>query len=213
MDLLLASAAPAGYSDGVQPDFAEGVDEQMYESLKAGIACLRSAGLSFLGWVEQVIRQILVLRAEPTRTKSGSRSHFPGLVHMSLPEGAHVVAENLMHEASHQYYHLLLRIGPIHTGEDTALYYSPAVGRPRPLDRLVLAFHAFGNVALLYHRLLEIGFATRESRSQLDRLGLQLEQLRAPMVGNPALTLMGSEFIRPLNVALVGRGIISEVKL
>lgn len=214
IDLVLASELPRPFLEGIDSEAAAVLNEDMYVSLLQGVDFLRVAAAEYHGWATQVLRQILVLKAESGRTKSGSRSDFPGLVHMSLPEEGLLVAENLVHEASHQYYHLARRLGPVVTGEDTDLYYSPAVGRTRPLDRLLLAFHAFGNVSLFYNRLRLADTAfEHQCDTKLQALRIELEQLREPMIGNPTLTPLGRSLVATLGAELVDRGLVSEAVL
>lgn len=212
--LVLAADLPSSYLEGVEASPAMEVSPDMRASVDQALHLVASTGPRLTAWVSSVISQILVLVQEPGRTKSGSRSDFPGLVHASLPESGLVFGENLVHEASHQYYHLARRLQPVDDGSDQTLYYSPAVKRPRPLDRLLLAFHAFGNVALYYDQVAEVdGALADECRRQVARLVRPLEELREPLLGNPALTPMGRALVGPLNDELGAAGILHGAPL
>ncbi|HEX5707813.1 MAG TPA: HEXXH motif-containing putative peptide modification protein, partial [Pyrinomonadaceae bacterium] len=105
----------------------------------------------------------------------------------------------LVHESSHLYLHLLCRLGPINDGTDKTLYYSPAVRRPRPLERILVAYHAFANMSLLYRLCMEVGIDDEGYCALNQEKTLpQLEQLEAPLLDNPALTPIGRALFEPL---------------
>jgi HEXXH motif-containing protein len=124
------------------------------------------------------------------------------------------LAENLVHEASHQYFHLAQRVAPVTSGVDTRRYYSPAVGRSRPLDRLMIAFHAFANVAAFYSELAASGSSFEaDARRQIAMLSPKLAQLREPLIGNPDVTPFGRALVRPVDSLLVQLGVLSQIAL
>lgn len=155
-------------------------------------------------WVSRVIRQIILMRpAEEGVMSSGSMCNLPGLIYMSASDKPMPLAEMLVHEASHQYLNLLCRLGPISDGTDTTLYHSPAVRKPRPLDRILVAYHAFANMELLYRLCLD-GRIDDEDYCASNQASLrpQLEQLEAPLLDNPALTHIGRALFCPLHARL-----------
>jgi HEXXH motif-containing protein len=119
---------------------------------------------------------------------------------MSLPVEPIKVAELLVHESSHQYFHYL-EIDTLPTnGRDKNLYPSPYVEKDRPIDRILLSFHAFANIVLFYRACLSAGLT--EDRHLADesiayncpilaRFGEVLEQ-------SPGLTEAGRELFEPL---------------
>jgi HEXXH motif-containing protein len=72
---------------------------------------------------------------------------------ISFPALSVRVAEGLIHESSHPLFHFALLDTLFANGQDQRLYYSPYRRADRPIDRILLAFHAFANVALFYRRL------------------------------------------------------------
>ncbi len=213
-DIVGGRDIPASYLDGIPGAPVAAVDEAMRASLRDGVACLGASSPTYAAWVSHVVRQVIALPVSKGRTKSGSRSDLPGLLHLSLPESAVTLAENLVHEASHQYFHLALRVARVTGGEDTRLYFSPAVGRERPLDRLMIAFHAFANVTAWYADLSVDGSPHRdEAQRQIDILAPKLGQLREPLIGNTDIMPMGRALLQPIDSLLAQSRILRPVVL
>lgn len=149
-------------------------------------------------WVERVVREIAVLNVPTGHMRSGSASGWPGLVYMSVSEPV-VLAENLVHEASHQYFHLLERVGPVDDGSDMTMYYSPVVGRTRPLSAILVAFHAFANVMIFFRQCKSGDMRTRGYiAARQAELVPKLRALREPLRENAALSATGRALAEPL---------------
>lgn len=150
-------------------------------------------------WVQNVVRHIALLEAEPGTVHSGGYHYCDGLIHASQRSSPMSLAELLVHEASHQYFYLLSRLGPADDGSDKELYYSPLVEKERPLQRILFAYHACGNILLLYqlcrkNGVADGGYCARNQEIVME----QLEQLSAPLHNNPALTWIGRSLYDPL---------------
>ena len=181
----------------------ENLTPEMVSSLEGALSLLAEHAAPYLGWVERFVRDLLVLQGEPGKLRSGSSSDLSGLVYLALPQEPAAVAEMLVHEGSHQYFHLISRIEPVVDGSDSSLYFSPAVGRPRPLDRILVAYHAFANVSLLYSMCLASGLSDKAyCRQKQAELIPQLEQLERPLISNPSLTAAGRGLFEPLSERL-----------
>jgi HEXXH motif-containing protein len=153
----------------------------------------------YLEWVQGVLRGVLVCRCDHSRTRSSSWMHAPGIVLVSWSADPVAVAEMLVHESSHQYFHLLSRLGRVDDGSDVREYFSPAVQRSRPLSKILIGYHAFANVLLFYQALLRNGFANDpHCRATEERLCHDVELLALPLRDNPALTQIGRDMTRPL---------------
>jgi HEXXH motif-containing protein len=180
------------------------IDDATVRAFQDGFDMLAGYAPAYLPWVERVIRDIAVEIAPEDRILSGSAPDSPGLIASSIASPA-AIGEMLVHEGAHQYYHLLTYLGPVDDGSDTSTYYSPAVRRPRPLSRILVAYHAFANVLLFYRACLKQGVQDRGYCSQNEeRLRDEVAQLEAPLAGNPALTPLGRALVEPLMERLRG---------
>lgn len=181
--------------DRVTPAAADGLSD--------ALGLLGSAGQAWETWLARMVRHVLLLDAgEGSRSKSGSSSDAPGVIALSLAHPLRT-AEMLVHESSHLYFHMAELVGPVDDGSDRRLYYSPAVRRDRPLNRVLIAYHAFGNVLVFYRALLDRGvdvggLVAREA----ERLTGEVAQLEAPLRGNSALTEVGHALFAPLSERL-----------
>lgn len=176
-----------------------GLPGEAVSSLDAATRLLDRCAPAYLRWVEWAVRDAVVLSAEPGSPRSGMSGDWPGLVYLSAPHEPATVAELLVHEAAHQYLHLTRRVGPVDDGSDERRYWSPLKGAERPLGRLLAAYHAFGNVALLYRACIEAG--VDDLGHAAVRLPTLLEALRSTeghLWGNPALTPAGRALLDPL---------------
>ncbi|SDY98249.1 HEXXH motif-containing protein [Collimonas sp. OK242] len=175
------------------------VTGNMVQNVQKALDILAKYAPQYLQWVERVIRGIVVCQCKETRTRSSTWSEAPGIILMSVTDDPITIAEMMVHEASHQYFHLLRKLGAVDDGSDTCLYYSPAVSKERPLSRILIAYHAFANILLMYRTtrlngLVDSGECLRmENRMQGD-IGL----LGAPLHANPALTPLGNALYQPL---------------
>ena len=186
---------PLAFFRGGRP--APAIHPAAAQSLADGVALLTGA-LPWRAWVCALVKEVILL-VPPTATRSisGSSSDMPGLVAISSADALRT-AEMLVHESTHLYFHVATRLGPVQDGSDAALYYSPAVGRERPLHRVLLAYHAFGNVLVWYRGLLAQGGAPEGAAEQATRLRVEVAQLEAPLRGHAALTAVGRALFEPL---------------
>lgn len=150
-------------------------------------------------WVQLVIRQVALLEQQIGTVQSGSYQYRYGFIHASAEASVPSLAEALVHEASHQYFYMLSRLGPVDDGTDTKTYFSPFVGRDRPIDRILLACHACANILLFYqlcqdNRAPDSGYCA----SQMDLVYDQFQQLAAPLMNNTSLTWVGRALYEPL---------------
>lgn len=153
-------------------------------------------------WVDRLIRQVIAVRAEPTVMYSGSNTAWPGIIYLS---GAKpwVMAENLVHEASHQHFHIATRVAPVTAAEHKELYYSPFVKRPRPLEAIAFAFHAFGNARLFLeacssHPVIDPSWLSARKLELDKKLVVTWKHLDS----NPALSPAGYALVSPVSIAL-----------
>jgi HEXXH motif-containing protein len=118
---------------------------------------------------------------------------------MSLPERPVAVAEMLVHEASHHYFHIVRRLEAVHDESDGRLYYSVVKGRERTIDLILLAFHAFANVALFYRSCMTRGLSDKGyCRKNLTRHIPELRMLLGHLKSSNAVTATGNLLWEPL---------------
>jgi len=172
-------------------------------SLDRALALVTRVAPPYLQWLEWALRDVVVVSAEPDSPRSGTSGDWPGLVYLSAPHEPAAVAELLVHEAAHQYQYLARRVGPVDDGSDQRSYWSPLKGMKRPLGRLLAAYHAFGNVALLHRACIEADADHRGYAA--DRLAALIPALRTTeghLWENPALTPVGRALLDPLTERL-----------
>jgi HEXXH motif-containing protein len=175
------------------------VPPEAAESVALSLALIGRAAPAYRRWVGWGLRDGVVVPAGPGSPRAGASADWPGLVFLSAPHDPAALAELLVHEATHQYLQLASRVGPVDDGSDQDAYRSPLEGMERPLSRLLAAYHAFGNVALVLWGFVEAGVDQRGRAA--DRLAALLPALRTTEVHlwqNPALTPAGRALLDPL---------------
>ena len=170
----------------------------LIETLTRALDLLEEHLPHYFDWVVRIIRRVAVLHFERNVLYSGSHEHQYGTIFISDNSRVLSVAEMLIHEASHQYFELLNKLGPtVHPGH-TQLYYSPVKQCDRPLHKIMLAYHAFANVMLFYRGINEHGLADSHSAKFENVLNDELRQLEQPLLDNDAILPIGRALVDPL---------------
>jgi HEXXH motif-containing protein len=165
----------------------------------AAIELLRQSTPRYARWVSRVVRELVVLRTPAGILSSCSNAEWPGKIQMSLPRQAAEVAEMLVHEGSHQYFHIVQMADAVCDEDDNRLYYSPVKGTERPIEMILLAFHAFANVALFYKACMAKGLDdTGYCRKNLARHLPELDDLKRHLETCDSLTPAGRLLWKPL---------------
>jgi len=163
------------------------------------MSLMKASAPDYHAWVARILRALVPCECEGSRTRSSSWREAPGVILISTAPWSPEVAEMLVHESCHQYLYLAKRLGDLVTGTDRELYYSPAVDRPRPLDRVLLAYHAFGNVLLLYEELRRNDAAAmRPLDDTIAKMRADVDVLEAPLRENEGLSPIGRALAEPL---------------
>ncbi|MEM8993833.1 MAG: HEXXH motif-containing putative peptide modification protein [Acidobacteriota bacterium] len=152
----------------------------------------------YVGWIREVLRGLAPLIPVPNRMHSGTHKGWPGIITTSLNVSAPALAEILVHECSHQYFQQLRWLSPVHDRNDRTEYFSPVKGRPRPIDKILLAYHAFANVLIMNRTLLDRGAGGDYCRRNQEQLGDQLSTLGLALEKSSALTEFGRALFEPL---------------
>jgi HEXXH motif-containing protein len=197
--ILFRNPGIEGLEFGGPLRFARVPLRRIVEQCNAAVDILRCHAPIYLRWVREVVRSIIPLDAKLSGIIAGSDFTKPGVVQVSFPLGTVLLAETLVHEASHQHLHIVRRLGPFHDGSDRRLYYSPIRKQGRPIEMILVAYHAMVNVVLFYRLcrasgLRDGGYIKRHEEKLLP----QLAQLEAPLRSTRALTPLGIALWEPL---------------
>lgn len=170
------------------------------DAVGASVELLEAHAPGYLAWVGRVLRDIVPIRTAAGAINSGSNRTLPASCHVSVDVHAAALAEMLVHEATHNYFYLAMALGPVEDGTDTTLYYSPVKRRGRPIQFILLAYHAFANVLLLMRELREAGYPDPKGYVDGNEEDLipQLDQLREGLTASNGLTPLGEALWRPL---------------
>jgi HEXXH motif-containing protein len=141
---------------------SEESEDGVRRTLEQAIDLIGVHASQYLTWVGDVVHGIIPTLPPAGGYGSGSDSGLRGIIHASFPVSAMALAEGLVHEACHQYFHFAQLDTLFGNGQDPELYLNPYTQRDRPIDRILLAYHAFANVALLFRAFAEGGVAGAE---------------------------------------------------
>ncbi|PTS86279.1 hypothetical protein DBR17_07085 [Sphingomonas sp. HMWF008] len=179
--------------------------------IERAFAAMEQYAPEYYLWTASLLREVVAKgRPHETVTTSCSYLHNFGVVELCAPATLLETAEMLVHECSHQHYHLASWWTRM-VDEGAPDVYSILKFTSRPLERLLLGFHAFGNALLMYDLLRrnrapvdlgELDGRMRYVRSLVDALYL-------PLIENKAwLSESGRSIYQPLLALLVERGLV-----
>jgi HEXXH motif-containing protein len=174
--------------------------DELPSQYAAAFEIMRSGAPEYIRWVDNAVPFVIPLRAHGAQITSGSSKADPGSCHISSASNPIALAEMLIHEATHQYYHLLTRVAAVHDGTDKYLYYSPVKRRGRPVPYILLAYHAFANVLLFTRACVDAGIDDPNHYLGANEAELvpQLAQLDDALSRTTSLTTAGRALWRPL---------------
>ena len=173
--------------------------EEIVRATRGAIDVLRRHSPRYVPWVDRVLRAIIPCAGSQSHLRSGSDFDLPGVIQVSYPAPPAALAEMLVHECSHLTFQIVTRLGDVDDGTDQTLYYSPVKQTGRPIDRILLAYHAFANLVLFYRTCLasgidDDGYCERNEKATLP----QLEMLEEALGTTTALTPIGRALFEPL---------------
>lgn len=155
--------------------------------MQASFNTLAEISPSYYLWVILNLREILPLkRLKPNGTVSETSMLLPG--HISITNNASVVEtiNMLVHETSHLYFHLLHLSVPL-VDSHAPMYYSILKDTKRPLQNILLGYHAFVNVYVVLCLLNSAGdkeLSHKELNDHLEHVFNYLMQLEAALNKN-----------------------------
>lgn len=138
------------------------------EQVDQALRLLAVAGAGYLDWLKPLLRGIGVRASQtPGAHESGSHIHFAGVFYCDFPVAAESLAEAIVHEVSHQHFHLVNGLLPlVQKGHEEEKYFSSLKGQQRPLVKVLLAFHASANMTLFWHDLIARAPQARPQRAR-----------------------------------------------
>jgi HEXXH motif-containing protein len=201
---------PAGLDAESDADFSESATVKCGSLWRDALDLLTDHAPPYAEWVQRGVRAVIPVDNPPEVLISGSDDRRPGTISASINTTVDGMAEILVHEATHQYMFAAVKASPLDDGTDTALYYSPVKGAQRPISKILIAFHAVGNVLLLAMRLTESGHDRDHYwQKNLDRLGDQITALDEVLTNSTSLTHVGDCLFLPLRRALADNGLLT----
>jgi HEXXH motif-containing protein len=187
------------------------VDQQFVLDEIASEHCGRfSAAIDVLGthvpiyrdWVKRPLRDVILLDGSDGRLRSGSFSRLPGTIYLSAVDHPARLAEMLVHEASHQYFHVLSLVGDVDDGSDKAEHFSPVVKEGRSIRMILFAYHAFANVLRFYRLYRDAIGPTASLEHDCAEIERDVRELEAILADNRSLTPLGWSIFAELRSAL-----------
>lgn len=169
-----------------------------HEAIAQALQLLRDVAPRYHTWVTRVLRRLIIVESSQNILKSGNLDGYYGTFYISECLDPLLVAEMLVHESSHQYYHALVQLEDVTDKLDQTTYYSPFVKRQRPLDRLLLAYHAFANVYLFYQECFGSQMYGRKDRKGIQELANDLSVVEQPIMESDKVTPIGRALVEPL---------------
>jgi HEXXH motif-containing protein len=183
------------------------IAESDHTLCREAIRILHSHSPRYLNWVDKVIRELIVVKGAKGALYSASVDSLPATIAVSLPAAPMAIAESLVHEASHQYLHIVARMQDLSDQGDSRRYYSPVKGADRPIEMVLLAFHAFANVVIFYRECIATGYADKEyCQANIERHLPELEILCGHLRSPNSLTEIGTLIWKPLSERVFSSG-------
>ncbi|MGD9884687.1 MAG: HEXXH motif-containing putative peptide modification protein [Reyranella sp.] len=178
------------------------VNETASQQLSKALRTLFEISTDTYQWVSSVIREVIPLRPSKGNAGSTSCQWDCGTIALTMTDLANPVlfGEMLVHEASHQHFFLAKQLGPIHDGSDDRMYFSPMVGADRPLEKMLLGYHAVVNMLSFYRSLNDHadGRETVFIAKRTDYLFEKSNCIRPVLSKSTALTPLGKAMYEAL---------------
>ncbi len=174
------------------------ISSPTHESIAQALGLLRALAPRYRDWVTRVLRRLIVVAAPQAGIMSGNLHGYYSMFYISDSRVPLVIGEMLVHESSHQYFHSITSLEDVADQTDPTTYYSPFVRRPRTIDRLLLAYHAFANVYLYYRECLASPDHHERAKAELRTVYNDLSVVEDTLMTSDKLTPIGRALIEPL---------------
>jgi HEXXH motif-containing protein len=155
----------------------------------------------YRAWVLCLLKEISpITRPARNMIASGSSPRRFGGIDLCVPASPTETAEMMIHECSHQYFHMASWLGSM-VKPGARSYYSPLKKTERPLDRILIGYHAFGNALIAFDKFRAVGLG-EVIAERLNTINAYMEQLSVPVETEDGLSDLGLAFARPLQARL-----------
>lgn len=146
------------------------------QQLDNALSLLRNYASEYYRWVSNILKHIVIIKPESDEvTESTSSPYIPGTIEMSAPATTLQTVGMLVHECSHLYFHFVEHNLPL-LSTDAPMFFSPLKEAKRPFDRLLLGYHAFGNMLLALEQI-----RPHLAHSELGELDFECRQINDTM--------------------------------
>lgn len=151
----------------------------------------------YFKWFTCMVCEITPLKRPGPHTigSSSSDTRWGGL-NIAWPASMTETIEMMIHESSHQYFHLLTWLNPM-VKPDAKMYYSPLKKRERPLEKILLGYHAFANASLAFESLIDLGFGD-DIQNRKECVDEYMRELIPPLEETDGLSELGEAIYQPL---------------
>jgi hypothetical protein len=126
-------------------------DPETRNRFEQGMSVIETYSPYYYQWITLPLREVVSIEPSLWGTFSQSFAAWPGQVHVPVTTPLNLLI-SLVHECSHQYHHLLQWHSRLVQPKAPDVY-SALKKRPRPLEKVLKGFHAFGNVMLALQAL------------------------------------------------------------
>lgn len=182
---------------GEEPPELYPVDDKAKQQLQESLEFLNKTYPEYYKWVLCLLKEItLTKRPAKDMIASNSSAVRWGGISLAVPASPTETIEMLVHECTHQYFHMLSWLGGL-TTPDAPQFYSILKKRDRPLDRILLGYHAFGNACIVFNRLEELGFGN-DIIDRKSTVHHYMQELVVPLENQALLSDLGKALFTPL---------------
>lgn len=172
----------------------------LVRDLQSAAKYLEQFSPMYAKWTADILQEIVVIGRTPQVTINRSATNIPGAIVLSYPPSEPDDYPQIMvHEATHNYLHACSVLSPLVNDSDEKLYYSPIKKTERPLEAILMTYHAFANVILFLDACKSAG---AENVNYINREISDTFKVIDPLIPyldeTQGLTAMGEKFWSPL---------------
>jgi HEXXH motif-containing protein len=203
------------------PDFEDdrfrGDTDEFQSQIQRAAGALEEFLPNYYVWTTALIREIVPIKTkEVFRGGTSSRSFMfcPGHIHFSVEATLIQTINMMIHECSHQFFHMALWNAPI-VKKGAPEAYSVLKNTRRPLEKVLLGYHAFANIKLalgILHPLDNV-IDPAELAEQEQHVSAIVANLDEPLQEHAEMYLeeAGKELYYPLRARLTEQERLSPV--